>query len=37
VQTAEERVKRTFGIKVRLDNSTGELRPGMSGDVIFER
>ena len=35
VQTAAERVKRTFAIKVRLDNPGGELRPGMSADVMF--
>jgi HlyD family secretion protein len=36
VQTAEERVKRVFGVKVRLENDSGELRPGMTGDVIFQ-
>jgi len=35
VQTAEERVKQVFGIKVRLDNSSGDLRAGMSADVSF--
>ena len=35
VQTAEERVKQVFGIKVRLDNATGDLRAGMSVDVSF--
>ena len=35
VQTAEERVKQVFGVKVRLDNSTGDLRAGMSVDVSF--
>ena len=35
VQTAEERVKQVFGIKVRLDNSNGDLRAGMSVDVTF--
>ena len=35
VQTAEERVKQVFGIKVRLDNSNGDLRAGMSVDVSF--
>ena len=35
VQTAEERVKRVFAVKVRLDNGSGELRPGMTGDVTF--
>ena len=35
VQTTEERVKRVFGVKVRLDSASGELRPGMTGDVLF--
>jgi len=35
VQTAEERVKQVFGIKVRLDNREGLLRAGMSADVTF--
>ena len=35
VQTTEERVKRVYGVKVRLSNDAGELRPGMTGDVIF--
>jgi HlyD family secretion protein len=33
VQTAEERVKQVFGIKVRLDSP--DLRAGMSADVSF--
>jgi multidrug resistance efflux pump len=33
VQTVEERVKQVFGVKVRLDNSSKELRAGMSADV----
>ena len=35
VQTTEERVKRVFGVKIRLNDEAGELRPGMTGDVIF--
>lgn len=35
VQTVEERIKQVFGIKVRLDASTGDLRAGMSADVLF--
>jgi multidrug resistance efflux pump len=35
VQTVEERVKQVFGIKVRLDPSSGQLRAGMSADVTF--
>lgn len=34
VQTVGERVKQVFGIKVRLDNSEGRLRAGMSADVV---
>ena len=37
VQTVEERIKQVFGIKVRLDNSEGLLRAGMSADVVFPR
>lgn len=36
VQTVEERIKQVFGIKVRLDNSSNDLRAGMSADVSFE-
>jgi multidrug resistance efflux pump len=35
VQTVAERVKQVFGIKVRLDNTNGELRAGMAADVMF--
>jgi len=35
VQTAEERVKQVFPVKVRLDASSGELRAGMAADVTF--
>lgn len=35
VQTAEERIKQVFGVKVRLDASNNELRAGMSADVSF--
>jgi HlyD family secretion protein len=35
VQTVGERIKQVFGIKVRLDNSSGDLRAGMSADVGF--
>ncbi len=34
VQTTEERIKQTFGIKIRLD-AVDELRPGMSVDAVF--
>ena len=35
VQTVEDRIKQVFGVKVRLDNSEGQLRAGMSADVVF--
>jgi HlyD family secretion protein len=35
VQTAAERVKQMFGIKVALDASSGALRAGMAADVFF--
>jgi len=35
VQTFEERVKLMFRIKIALDNSSGELRPGMPGDAFI--
>ena len=35
VQTAEDRVRQVFGVKVRLDNPDGALRAGMSGEVTF--
>lgn len=36
VQTAGERVKQVFGVKLRLDNQDGALRAGMSADVMFQ-
>jgi HlyD family secretion protein len=35
VQTVAERIKQVFGIKVRLDNASNDLRAGMSADVAF--
>ena len=35
VQTVEERIKQVFGVKVRLDNSSNDLRAGMSADAVF--
>ena len=35
VQTAEERVKQVFGVKVRLENPGGQLRAGLSVEVKF--
>ncbi|MDP9292158.1 MAG: HlyD family efflux transporter periplasmic adaptor subunit [Verrucomicrobiota bacterium] len=37
VQTVEERIKQVFGVKIRLENSSGRLRAGMSADVWFPR
>jgi HlyD family secretion protein len=33
VQTREERVHQVFGIKVRIDDSSGRVRAGMAADV----
>ena len=35
VQTVAERIKQVFGIKVRLDDASNDLRAGMSADVTF--
>lgn len=35
-QTAEERIKKVFGVKIRLTNEDGWLKAGMSADVEFE-
>ena len=35
VQTAEDRIKQVFGVKVSLENHEGLLRAGMSADVFF--
>jgi len=35
VQTVGERVKQVFGVKVRLDPASGQLRAGMAADVVF--
>lgn len=36
VQTAEDRVKQVFGIKIRLPANTDDLRAGMSADVFLD-
>ncbi len=33
VQTREERVHQVFGVKLRIDDSSGRVRPGMAADV----
>ncbi len=35
VQTVDERIKQVFGVKVRLDNASNDLRAGMSAEVVF--
>ncbi len=35
IQTAEERVKLVFAVKVRLDNPRQELKPGMPADAVL--
>jgi len=35
VQTNKERVKLVFRVKIDLDNSSGELKPGMPADAVF--
>ncbi|MFO1475652.1 MAG: efflux RND transporter periplasmic adaptor subunit [Verrucomicrobiota bacterium] len=35
VQTAGERVQQVYGIKLRLENSSGDLRAGMTAEVTF--
>lgn len=35
VQTHAERIKQVFGVKVRVENTEGRLRAGMSADVLF--
>ncbi|EEF60541.1 secretion protein HlyD family protein [Pedosphaera parvula Ellin514] len=35
VQTAEERIKQVFGVKIRLKNEEDKLRAGMSADATF--
>jgi len=37
VQTAAERIKQVFGIKIGLDNSEGLLRAGMGAEAIFSK
>ena len=36
VQTADERIKQVFGVKIALDNSEGLLRAGMGAEAIFQ-
>ncbi|MCB1122878.1 MAG: efflux RND transporter periplasmic adaptor subunit, partial [Verrucomicrobiae bacterium] len=36
VQTEKERVTLVFRVKIQLDNSSGELKPGMAADAYLE-
>jgi HlyD family secretion protein len=36
IQTEEERANVVFGVKIRIDNEGGILKPGMPADVTFE-
>jgi multidrug resistance efflux pump len=36
VQTADERIKQVFGVKIALDNSEGSLRAGMGAEAMFD-
>jgi HlyD family secretion protein len=36
IQTEEERANVVFGVKIRIDNQGGVLKPGMPADVTFE-
>jgi HlyD family secretion protein len=35
VATQEERVNTVYGVKIRLPNAEGLLKPGMAGDAVF--
>jgi HlyD family secretion protein len=35
VQTAKERVKLVFRVKVEIENAAGELKPGMAADAVM--
>ena len=35
IQTEEERANVVFGVKIRIDNQGGVLKPGMPADVTF--
>ncbi len=36
IQTEEERANVVFGVKIRIDNQGGVLKPGMPADVTFD-
>ena len=35
VQTQRDRLNLVFGVKIRVDNPQGELKPGMPADATF--
>ena len=35
VQTVEGRKNTVFAVKLKLDNASGQLKPGMPADVVF--
>ena len=35
IQTKEDRVKLVFGVKVEIDNTTGELKKGLPADATI--
>jgi HlyD family secretion protein len=37
VATQEERVNTVYGVKIRLSNAEGLLKPGMAGDAVFQQ
>ncbi|MGI6648660.1 MAG: hypothetical protein ACOX5W_06270 [Bacillota bacterium] len=36
IQTKEERTNIVFGVKIRINNGQGILKPGMPADVVFK-
>jgi len=36
VQTKEQRSSLVFGVKIRVDNSSGKLKPGMPADAVLD-
>jgi HlyD family secretion protein len=37
IQSRDERAHQVFGVKVRIDNREGKLKPGMAADVTILR
>lgn len=37
IQTKKERANVVFGVKIKVDNQGGKLKPGMPADVIFQQ